>query len=119
MLRAVGYDRIERFHMNEGHASLLTLELLDEEAKKSGQTFLRPDDIEAVRAKCVFTTHTPVPAGHDQFPIDLVRRVLGPRDDFFDMKDTFCAGLVNHGRWRPDSVSPTRRKLFVMRTTST
>jgi starch phosphorylase len=96
MLRALGYDRIERFHMNEGHASLLTLELLDEEAKKSGRCSCGREDIEAVRAKCVFTTHTPVPAGHDQFPIDLVRRVLGPRDDFFDMKDVYCAGLVNH-----------------------
>jgi starch phosphorylase len=96
MLRALGYDRIERFHMNEGHASLLTLELLDEEAKKSGRCSCGREDIEAVRGKCVFTTHTPVPAGHDQFPIDLVRRVLGPRDDFFDMKDVYCAGLVNH-----------------------
>jgi starch phosphorylase len=81
--------------MNEGHASLLTLELLDEEAKKADRCSCGREDIEAVRAKCVFTTHTPVPAGHDQFPIDLVRRVLGPRDDFFDMKDVYCAGLVN------------------------
>jgi starch phosphorylase len=96
MLRALGYDRVERFHMNEGHASLLTLELLDEEAKKAGRCFCGRDDIEAVKAKCVFTTHTPVPAGHDQFPIDLVRRVIGPREDFFDMKDVFCADLVTH-----------------------
>jgi glycogen phosphorylase len=96
MLRALGYDRIERFHMNEGHASLLTLELLDEEAKKAGRRSCGRDDIEAVRAKCVFTTHTPVPAGHDQFPIDLVRRVIGPREDFFDMKDVFCADLITH-----------------------
>jgi starch phosphorylase len=96
MLRALGHDRIERFHMNEGHASLLTLELLDEEAKRAGRRFCRRDDIEAVRAKCVFTTHTPVPAGHDQFPTDLVRQVLGPRDDFFDMRDVYCTGLVNH-----------------------
>jgi starch phosphorylase len=82
--------------MNEGHASLLTLELLDEEAKKANRCSCGREDIEAVRAKCVFTTHTPVPAGHDQFPIDLVRRVLGPRDDFFDMKDVYCAGLANH-----------------------
>ena len=96
MLRALGYDRIERFHMNEGHASLLTLELLDEEAKKAGRRSCGRDDIEAVRAKCVFTTHTPVPAGHDQFPIDLVRRVLVERGDFFDMEDVYCTGLVNH-----------------------
>jgi starch phosphorylase len=96
VLRSLGYDRIERFHMNEGHASLLTLELLDEEAKKADRRSCGRDDIEAVRAKCVFTTHTPVPAGHDQFPIDLMRRVLGPRDDFFDMKDVYCTDLVIH-----------------------
>jgi starch phosphorylase len=37
MLRALGYESIERFHMNEGHASLLALELLDEEARKAGR----------------------------------------------------------------------------------
>jgi len=96
MLRALGYKNIERFHMNEGHASLLTLELLDEEAKKAGRKSVTRDDIEAVREKCVFTTHTPVPAGHDQFPMDLVGRVLGPREDFFDLKDVFCVDLVKH-----------------------
>jgi len=96
MLRALGYDRIERLHMNEGHASLLTLELLDEEAKKAGRESVMRSDIEAVKRKCIFTTHTPVPAGHDQFPIDLMRRVLGERDDFLDMKDVYCTDLVAH-----------------------
>ena len=59
--------------MNEGHAALLAFELLDEQARPSGPpASSRRDDIEAVRAACVFTTHTPVPAGHDQFPLDLV-----------------------------------------------
>lgn len=96
MLRALGYDRIERFHMNEGHSSLRTLELLDEEARKAGRKSVTRSDIEAVKAKCIFTTHTPVPAGHDQFPTDLMRRVLGERDDFLDMKDVFCTDLVAH-----------------------
>lgn len=95
MRRVLGYDRIERFHMNEGHAAFLTLELLDEEAKKAGRKSIKQDDIESVRKKCIFTTHTPVPAGHDQFPIDLVRRVIGPREDFFDMKDMFSTELVS------------------------
>jgi len=95
MLRALGYDRIERFHMNEGHSSLLTLELLDEEAKKGGSGITQ-NGIEVVRAKCIFTTHTPVPAGHDQFPMDLVDRVLGRRRIFQDMKDLFCCeGVLN------------------------
>lgn len=95
MLRSLGYQDIERFHMNEGHPSLLTLELLDEKANKTGRTSIITADIEAVRKKCVFTTHTPVSAGHDRFSMDLVVRVLGNRE-VFDMKDVFCCGgLLN------------------------
>ncbi len=95
MLRALGHENIERFHMNEGHASLLVLELLDEQIKQAGRPSITHDDIEAVRKKCVFTTHTPVPAGHDQFPMDLVQSVLGRRD-VYDMKDVFCCdGRLN------------------------
>ncbi|MFA5111145.1 MAG: alpha-glucan family phosphorylase, partial [Desulfobaccales bacterium] len=94
MFRARGYENIQRFHMNEGHASLLTLELLDEEARKAGRRSVIRDDIEAVRKKCIFTTHTPVPAGHDQFPLDLVRQVISPREDFFDLTDMTSQELV-------------------------
>jgi starch phosphorylase len=80
--------------MNEGHASLLTLELLDEEAKRDGRKSITRNDIEAVKEKCIFTTHTPVPAGHDQFPVSLVRNILGPRDDFLDLKDVFSIDLI-------------------------
>jgi starch phosphorylase len=93
MLRASGHTGIQRFHMNEGHASLLSLELLDEEKNKAGRATIAPQDIEAVRKKCVFTTHTPVAAGHDQFPIDLANRILG-RQEVSEMKDVFCCGDV-------------------------
>ncbi|MBI2933554.1 MAG: alpha-glucan family phosphorylase [Planctomycetes bacterium] len=76
VLRALGYANVRRFHMNEGHAGLLALELLRE---KGGD----PADLSGVRERCVFTTHTPVAAGHDQFDYELVHRVLGdllPRD---------------------------------------
>jgi starch phosphorylase len=96
MLRALGYDRIKRFHMNEGHSSLLTIELLYEEARKAGRESIHPDDIEVIRERCVFTTHTPVPAGHDQFPLDLVDRILGHREVILEMRDVFCCeGLLN------------------------
>jgi starch phosphorylase len=95
MLRAMGLQAIERFHMNEGHSSLLALELLDEEVARAGKAALTHDDIEAVRRKCVFTTHTPVPAGQDQFPLDLVHRVLGKKE-VEEMKDVFCCeGVLN------------------------
>lgn len=95
MLRALGHTTLERFHMNEGHASLLTLALLDEAAQQAGRHTCSREDIETVRLKCVFTTHTPVPAGHDQFPMELVSQVVGARDDFVDMKDVFCVDVVN------------------------
>ncbi len=94
MLHALGYQTIRSFHLNEGHAALLTLALLDEEAKKAGRDRINGDDREAVQEKCVFTTHTPVPAGHDKFPIDLARRVIGDREDFFSLEGILFEGSV-------------------------
>ena len=95
LLAGLGYDRLERFHMNEGHASFLALELLEDHARQMGRASPNRDDVETVRRLCVFTTHTPVPAGHDRFPLELVTRVLGDRDAF-RMKDVFCCdGVLN------------------------
>ncbi|MDX2016679.1 MAG: alpha-glucan family phosphorylase [Planctomycetota bacterium] len=73
---------VTRYHMNEGHASLLVAEILRRRLVETGRTpgpdVIRADDIEFVRSKCVFTTHTPIPAGHDRFGMDTVREVLGP-----------------------------------------
>jgi starch phosphorylase len=93
MLDALGLDErgYRRFHMNEGHAALLGLELLEREAARAGRTSVNWDDVEAVRARCVFTTHTPVPAGHDRFALDLVRRVLGPRNFEMDWRGIVAA----------------------------
>ncbi|MEQ1827879.1 MAG: alpha-glucan family phosphorylase [Pirellula sp.] len=89
MLRALGYQNIERFHLNEGHAALLTLELLKEQRTASGNIKLEAADLEAVRQKCVFTTHTPVSAGHDQFPRELAERILGQLE-MCDVLDKVC-----------------------------
>jgi len=77
MLDALGYKHVATYHMNEGHAALLTLALLEHQTNGCGLRAVTESDREAVRQRCVFTTHTPVPAGHDQFSFDLVRRVLG------------------------------------------
>ncbi|MBM3939647.1 MAG: alpha-glucan family phosphorylase [SAR202 cluster bacterium] len=77
MLEALRHDNIRVFHLNEGHAAFLTIGVLEQETHGKGIHLATDLDIEAVRDRCVFTTHTPVPAGHDQFPIDLVRSVLG------------------------------------------
>lgn len=94
MIRALGYRDVARFHLNEGHASLLTLELLSERARSEGRPSISAADIEAVQACCVFTTHTPVAAGHDQFPMDLVGRVFAGRAGLVDTRDVFSADLV-------------------------
>lgn len=83
MLQALGFT-VRQYHMNEGHSALLALELLRHyaypvEDRQPGES---PYDIPRVRELCCFTTHTPVEAGHDRFPYDLVWRVLG---DFIDL----------------------------------
>jgi len=83
MLHALGF-RVRQYHMNEGHAALLCLELLNaysypSEDLRAGES---PYDIPRVRELCNFTTHTPVEAGHDKFSYALVQRVLG---DFVDL----------------------------------
>ena len=85
ILKELGYHEISRYHMNEGHSSLLTLELLvertkaEERKRKAGNIGEEESDwdIDGVRRMCVFTTHTPVPAGRDQFSYELVWQVLG------------------------------------------
>jgi glycogen phosphorylase len=94
MLRALGYNELTRYHMNEGHAALLSLQLLGEEAEKAGRRSIRGEDIEKVRSKCVFTTHTPVPAGHDRFPMEFLTRAFPNQKEFLDLKDTSSADLM-------------------------
>jgi glycogen phosphorylase len=94
MLRALGYHDLARFHMNEGHAALLSLELLAEEARARGRKRIRGEDIEKVRSMCVFTTHTPVPAGHDRFPMEFLTRVFPNQTDFLDLSDAGSAALM-------------------------
>ncbi len=67
MLRDLGYDNLRTFHLNEGHAGFITLELLRE---------MGYEDFDKVREQVVFTTHTPVPAGHDYFSYDLIEKVM-------------------------------------------
>ncbi|HMN95991.1 MAG TPA: alpha-glucan family phosphorylase [Phycisphaerales bacterium] len=97
MLRALGYRRIDHCHMNEGHAALLVLELLREESEVAGMPPSEPRLLEAVRRRGVFTTHTPVAAGHDKFDLDLVRSELEP-SLFATLGDPRCgAGICPDG----------------------
>lgn len=69
MLAANDHE-ITTYHMNEGHSALLGLALIERAPE-------REQALSSVRRQCVFTTHTPVPAGHDKFPMSMVRSVLG------------------------------------------
>jgi len=77
MLLALGYHDGIHYHINEGHAALLTLVLLDRQLGGRAPWEANDADFEAVRRRCIFTTHTPVPAGHDKFAEDEVLRSLG------------------------------------------
>jgi starch phosphorylase len=103
MARALGYGHIRRFHMNEGHAALLTIELLQEAARSGGRALIQSPDVDAVRRACVFTTHTPVSAGHDRFPVQLVQNILGPLESRFDMHDPGVVTLLGKLLGKPEA----------------
>jgi starch phosphorylase len=77
ILKALGFA-VKRYHMNEGHAALLTLELLNDAKLPLEETWDERNswNTKNVAEKCVFTTHTPVPAGHDRFPYPLVEKLM-------------------------------------------
>lgn len=72
LLNALGLEDLRVYHMNEGHSALLALALLEASGDNNSAEVLA-----SVRERCVFTTHTPVPAGHDKFPVALARETLG------------------------------------------
>lgn len=78
VLRALHPADEHVFHLNEGHSALLTLALAEQRLGDRPAFDATGEDLEAVRQRCVFTTHTPVPAGHDRFPASLVVQMLGP-----------------------------------------
>jgi starch phosphorylase len=102
MLRALGFV-IETYHLNEGHAALLAASLLRRFPREPipGSPVQLLYDIDAVRQQCVFTTHTPVEAGHDRFSYEDVGRML---DDFIELDQLKLLG-------GPDRLDMTRLAL--------
>ncbi|MBS0189587.1 MAG: alpha-glucan family phosphorylase [Planctomycetes bacterium] len=84
MLRALGCRDIRTYHMNEGHGALVTIELLAEHSFKRKTNPADPEVIAATRQSCAFTTHTPVAAGHDHFPLSMVFDVLGEQSAIYE-----------------------------------
>ncbi len=95
MAGALNLD-VNVYHMNEGHASLLTLALLESQLGGGPLGTTTEADIDQVRRKCVFTTHTPVPAGHDRFSMEQTMRILGgDRAARLEKLGCFRDGLLN------------------------
>lgn len=99
ILRVLGYQNIQAYHMNEGHSALAGLALIEEQTWGRGLSAVSESDREAVRRHLVFTTHTPVSAGQDVFPIDLVRETLGNERAEFLVTSHCCPdGFLNMTR---------------------
>ncbi|MGA3080054.1 MAG: alpha-glucan family phosphorylase [Terracidiphilus sp.] len=95
MAKALGF-RVNVFHMNEGHAALLTLGLLESQLGGGPLGAATETDMEQVRRQCVFTTHTPVPAGHDRFSTEQAIRILGgDRTARLEKLGCFRDGMLN------------------------
>jgi starch phosphorylase len=95
MANALGLH-VNVYHMNEGHAALLTLALLESQLGGGPLGAHTEADLAAVRNKCVFTTHTPVPAGHDRFSNEQAIRILGAeRTARLQRLNCFHEGLLN------------------------
>jgi starch phosphorylase len=95
MVNALGH-RVNVFHMNEGHAALLTLALLEHQMGGGPIGAPTEADLALVRQRCVFTTHTPVPAGHDRFSTEQTIRILGgDRTARLEKLGCFRDGLLN------------------------
>jgi starch phosphorylase len=128
VLEAVGYQSIRLHHLNEGHGALVPVGLLARRLAAAdpagmvgwGLAGAARSEVEAVRRQCVFTTHTPVPAGHDRFAPEVARAVLGDalvdalgaldcleRDGSLNMTvlGMRCAGFVNGVSLRHRDVS--------------
>ncbi len=99
MLGALGMDSsVMQHHINEGHAALLTLGLMERELDGRQAWEVNEADMGSVRSRCIFTTHTPVPAGHDKFERPLVEGVLG---------EDRSALLTAVGGWDHDTLNMT------------
>ncbi|MFY9616394.1 MAG: alpha-glucan family phosphorylase [Candidatus Dormiibacterota bacterium] len=105
-LRAAGRDPL-LFHLNEGHSFLSLLELTREEVA-AGRSL--QDAREQVRRRSIFTTHTPVAAGSDYFPEELVARLVGP---YLEDAGMTVPEFVDMGRRRPGDAEEMLCTTFV------
>lgn len=85
ILEALGYQQIKTYHLNEGHGALAAIELFNRLTGKTNE-----EKVAAVKAQCVFTTHTPIKTSYDNFPVKMVNQ---DQPDF----PTNLKGLIKRG----------------------
>ena len=113
MLRKLGIDS-DIYHCNEGHAAFIGLERLSEYIQNENLTF--SEAMEVVRASSLFTTHTPVPAGHDAFEEGLLRAYLGNYADILHVnwEQILALGKINlqnpHEKFSMSNLAANLRK---------
>lgn len=96
-LQRLGYDPTV-WHMNEGHSAFLTLQRIADFIQEKGMSF--EEASQAVRQTNVFTTHTPVPAGNDEFPLWLMDKYFSPMFSQFNLtRDQFMDIARNQQSW--------------------
>jgi len=96
ILEVLEHRDVHTYHLNEGHSALLALGLLERQFRTQPGASPDPEDVSCVRRSCVFTTHTPIPAGHDQFPKLLAQQVLGDaRLKLIESIEGFHDGVLN------------------------
>lgn len=96
LLQALGF-KLHTYHLNEGHAAFLTLDLLTRyrfpaEDVRPGEALY---DLAKVREHCVFTTHTPVEAGHDRFPYEMYMAFMDGEVDLEELKQLAGRDTLN------------------------
>ncbi len=95
-LRLLGYDPTV-WHMNEGHSAFLGIELARERVEK-GETF--QEAVQGIRSETIFTTHTPVPAGNDEFPLFLIEKYFSHIwPDLGLDREQFLQLAINRQNW--------------------
>ncbi len=96
ILQKIGHADIQGYHMNEGHSALLALGLLERRLDQSFAGRVKKIDLDSVRRMCIFTTHTPVPAGHDHFPRSMAEQILGKESSqLLDETDSWHGDELN------------------------
>src|SRR5436309_9649924 len=98
LLRRLGIEP-HVFHLNEGHSAFLTLELAREVREAEGISF--HEAAPRVRERCVFTTHTPIAAGNDEFIVPLIEKCFG--SSYEESLGISHEDFINMGRIKPNN----------------